>query len=209
MPLIAGVQLGGPDSAFPGLPPLVAQAATSRPEAAARQAALAARAAAAPPGQHDARALRGHRRRRRARREGRAYSDDPVRSTRAVRAAGAPTCAGRRRPSSATSPARRGVAGSGAAMPGHRGKFGGPPSPTPSASSAPRRASSPSARRLPRRRRAQRPRQGDRPAHRRRLRDLARRPTRARWTCCSRPASACRARCARWPSTTSGTGRSP
>ena len=39
-------------------------------------------------------------------------------------------------------------------------------------------------------------------------RDLARAPTRARWTCCSRPASASRARCARWRSTTSAARRS-
>jgi aspartate kinase len=35
--------------------------------------------------------------------------------------------------------------------------------------------------------------------------EVSPRPTRARWTCCSRPASASRARCARWRSTTSAT----
>jgi aspartokinase len=39
--------------------------------------------------------------------------------------------------------------------------------------------------------------------------EISPRPTRARWTCSSRRASASRARCAPWRSTTSGTERSP
>ena len=86
MPLLAAAQLGGPDSAFRGLPPLVSQAATARPEAAAKQAALAAEqlrrlqvnTTLAPSA--DIGAAGGAW-------EGRAYSDDPEAVTRAVRAA--------------------------------------------------------------------------------------------------------------------------
>ena len=60
----------------------------------------------------------------------------------------------------------------------------------------------------PRRRRAVRARQDDRRADLDGRGGLARPRTRARWTCCSRPASASPARCARWRSTTSATGRS-
>ena len=52
------------------------------------------------------------------------------------------------------------------------------------------------------------PRQDDRRPGGPRLRDLATAPTRARWTCCSRPASASRAPSWRWRSTTWATTRS-
>ena len=57
-------------------------------------------------------------------------------------------------------------------------------------------------------RRAVRAREDDRRADLDGRRRSRRRPTRARWTCCSPRASGSRARCARWRSTTSGTGRS-
>jgi beta-N-acetylhexosaminidase len=86
LPLIAAAQLGGPDSAFPGVPPLVAQSATPRPEAAAKQASLAAarlrelsvNTTLAPAA--DLRASGGAW-------QDRGYSDDPAAAARAVRAA--------------------------------------------------------------------------------------------------------------------------
>ena len=59
----------------------------------------------------------------------------------------------------------------------------------------------------PRRRRAVGARQDDRRADRDGRGGLAGAATRARWTCCSRPASGSRARCARWRSTTSASRR--
>src|SRR4051812_49768568 len=85
-PLLAAAQLGGPDSAFPGLPPAVAQSATPLPGAAAKQAALAGtrlrelqvNTTLAPAA--DLGAAGGAW-------EGRAFSDDPRMVSRDVRAA--------------------------------------------------------------------------------------------------------------------------